>query len=223
MGHSSKKHSHHGRSSHDGHRRAHGDGQHGLQGNRVGRPARTHGSFGFAAASGDQGSFGGDERATAWDHASRPQAFGPRAQDNQGFSGGIDADRRQVSTGDKVARLVLAALALYEAARAFYEDSPRPRAQPIRRPATHAPARISVCTGRSCSRRWDSVSPADDLRQAAAANGQAANVAPSPCMKMCEQGPVVAVASGTSGEQLFVNMRRREIPNIIKLISSRRQ
>lgn len=237
MGHSSKKHSHHRSGSHHGRHREHGDGGHDFHG---GRASCRPGGFGAEAGSGDRGGFEAHARTAHWAQAqthAQAQTFVSGAFGHPGPGGGVEGHRPQVSTSDKVARLVLAAFALFEAARAFYEESPRARSQPARpkpaglqplrpQPAQRAPAsppaRISVCTGRSCSRRWDSLTPADDVRRAAAAAGQAASVSASPCMKMCEQGPIVAAASSTAGERVFVNVQRRELTNIINAVSGRR-
>lgn len=223
MGHSSKKHSRHGRSSHGGHHRSHGEGAHDFHGSRGSRPGRAHAGFGF---SGDPGGFGGGEHATGPGPGGQGGGFAPHPG-QRGFGAGVEADARPASTGDKVARLVLAALALYEAARAFYDDNPRPRAKPAQpaqsaqRPAAGAAVRIAVCGGGSCSRRWDTASPVEEVRQTAAANGQAVIVTTSPCMKMCEQGPVVTVAPGTPREQRFVNVQKRKILGILKAAANR--
>jgi len=124
-------------------------------------------------------------------------------------------------TGEKIVRFVLAAVALYEAARAFYDEERRAPAGPQRRPAAPAPVRMSVCTGRSCSRRADTAGLMADLRQAA--GGQAVTVTATPCLKRCDEGPVVVAAPGAARERVFANVQRWNVPDIVQAISTRRQ
>lgn len=88
--------------------------------------------------------------------------------------------------------------------------------------------RLSVCTGRACRARQDSSSLVDELKRAAAASGQAVDVTSCRCLKMCDEGPVVlasapgfSAASGARAERLFVNVRKRDIQDIIQAAGGR--
>ncbi|WP_238120791.1 MULTISPECIES: (2Fe-2S) ferredoxin domain-containing protein [unclassified Xanthobacter] len=89
--------------------------------------------------------------------------------------------------------------------------------------------RLSVCTGRACRARQDSPSLVDDLKRAAAASGQAVEVTTCRCLKMCDEGPVVvassapgfSASSGAPAERLFVNVRKRDIQDIIQAAGGR--
>lgn len=141
-----------------------------------------------------------------------------------GKRGGRQADARQLAG---------AALALYEAARALLADqrsadTPCPATRPEAQHA-QAPVRLSVCTGRACRARQDSPSLVDDLKRAAAASGQAVEVTTCRCLKMGDEGPVVvassapgfSASSGARAERLFVNVRKRDIQDIIQAAGGR--